>query len=264
MRDKADKATEVANLQATSQKNTQIIAQIESNVQCLICLEPLLKPYAWVSLPSYARSMTYTFTRSLAPCGHICCLSCLQDWFRADPSGEPEPAQNDARAVMGRPKTCPACRGAVRARPAPVFALKAIAVALASGTQQEDEEVRGDPWQDIFWPERTGALGTEDGDEASDDELDALAMMLDGEDSDEPEVDVNRDDDEEVAEAVAGTVESDEEEGMEWESEYGYGTGSDEEPYEGEWVRPRWAPPFVSYHDHLAAHLTPCSPSLPL
>lgn len=138
-------------------------------------------------------------------------------------------------ALVHRRKTCPTCRGWVRSRPAPLFIVKALSAAVAArnGTASpvvsvvptarevsgaEGELAPEDPWANIFYAER-GA-----------DDVSSDSYSSDEDDEDDGQFVVSEDEDE-----VVGA----------WGAEYGYGTGSDEEPEEGPYVLRRWEPPTV-------------------
>ncbi|KAG7444456.1 uncharacterized protein BT62DRAFT_244773 [Guyanagaster necrorhizus] len=99
-------------LKTKSQQKDEILNAIETSLQCQICMELLFKPYA------------------LSPCGHILCLSCLQEWFRkAPPSAEDMEIDediNDPEFIIHRQKSCPCCRAVIFDRPVPVFLVKSV------------------------------------------------------------------------------------------------------------------------------------------
>ncbi|KAG0698228.1 hypothetical protein DFH29DRAFT_942389 [Suillus ampliporus] len=188
-----DTESQVSKAQNKVKKSEDAINTIEANVQCQICMELLLKPYA------------------LSPCGHVLCVSCLQEWFKKAPPGDDEMYDDDdPDFLLYRKKTCPCCRGNIRHRPIPVFIVKSIASALlkvrglspnTSSPTAGSPAADTDPWEGLFQP---------------DDEIE----------------DYGSDDD-------------DDEEDDDWldEDVFSYGTGSDEEPYDGDYVFPQWAPP---------------------
>lgn len=126
-------------------------------------------PFLCVPPPLLANdhSISLRTLSSLADCGHIFCLSCLQDWFSttlvqfmaANPHydvNQPHPLVPRLQAFLQNPHalnnpqvatmlalhlppepeyTCPSCREPVRVRPAEVFTLKALVrtVATAAG-----------------------------------------------------------------------------------------------------------------------------------
>ncbi|KAI6126156.1 hypothetical protein EDD16DRAFT_1856446 [Pisolithus croceorrhizus] len=195
---------QVQKLQSKSRKAEEFVATVENNVQCQICMELLLKPYA------------------LSPCGHVLCVTCLQEWFRKAPMGDDDMNDvDDPDYILHRRKTCPCCRARVLHRPIPIFAVKSIAAALAKvkGTctaavsPSRDAITELDPWEGIFPPGGSGETSEEDEDE-------------EGEDDDDYEEDDDRSSD--------------------WyEDVFSYGTDSDEEPYDGDYVYPQWEPPTV-------------------
>ena len=112
---------------------------MEHAVQCQICLELMHKPYA------------------LNPCGHVCCVDCLQSWFRS--ADEANPVIDDRPSE----KTCPYCRAPIRVRPVQLFIVKALVDALEKDAEvdqnlDEGEAVEGeaeeshgeDPWEGMF------------------------------------------------------------------------------------------------------------------
>ncbi|KAI6010873.1 hypothetical protein F5J12DRAFT_822233 [Pisolithus orientalis] len=212
--------SQVQKLQSKSKKAEEFMNTAENNVQCQICMELLLKPYA------------------LSPCGHVLCVTCLQEWFRKAPMGDDDMDDVDNPAyILHRRKTCPCCRAAVLHRPIPIFAVKSIAAALAKakGTSavaslNRDATSELDPWEGIF-PPHSQVSGREasEGDEGEEDD----------------------DDDD---------YEEDDDHSSDWyEDVFSYGTDSDEEPYLGGYVYPQWEPPtvIVDEDDYLFEQLVP-------
>lgn len=167
---------------------------------------------------------------------------------------------DNVHLLIHRRKTCPSCRGFVHARPAPVFLVKALVVALtsrdgpaspppalatATATPAADVApsvpgVPDDPWVGIFYAER----GTDSDSSDMEDSSDGVPYEED------EDVELVSDDGDEVE------VVSDDDGPGDWGSEYGYGTGSDEEPADGPYVMRRWTPPTVALnpaHHNLAA-----------
>lgn len=173
-------------------------------------MELLLKPYA------------------LSPCGHVLCVSCLQEWFRKAPPNDDEMYDDDdPDYLLFRKKTCPCCRGNIRNRPIPVFIVKSIASALlkvrgtspnTSSPTAGSSAADADPWEGLFPP---------------DDEIEDYGSEDDDDDDDE-------EDDDWLDEDV-----------------FSYGTGSDEDAYGGDYVLPQWEPPaaVVDEEDYLFDHL---------
>jgi hypothetical protein len=135
-------------------------------MDCEICTSRMWEPYSYAvflkSIPFPAPFVLSTSSScSLPDCGHIFCLSCLQDWFgttlaqfmNANPhynvnqarniphlqllfqnlaqnphaAAHPQVAAMLANLLPPSPHyTCPTCREPVRTRPIEVFALKAI------------------------------------------------------------------------------------------------------------------------------------------
>jgi hypothetical protein len=138
---------------------------------------------------------------------------------------------DDPDYLMYRLKSCPCCRANVRDRPVPVFIVKAIAVTLAKGKEAKagPSSVRaspplaleGDPWAGLF-----PAVGEDEFGEDEDE---------DGNDDEDDDDDEDDEDDEE-----------DEDDYNEWlAAVFAYGSESEGEPYEGEYVSPQWEPPSV-------------------
>ncbi|KAI6124627.1 hypothetical protein EV401DRAFT_1941771 [Pisolithus croceorrhizus] len=176
---------QVQKLQSKSRKAEEFVATVENNVQ-------------------------------LSPCGHVLCVTCLQEWFRKAPMGDDDMNDvDDPDYILHRRKTWSSTV------PIPIFAVKSIAAALAKvkGTcaaavsPSRDAITELDPWEGIFPPGGSGETSEEDEDE-------------EGEDDDDYEEDDDRSSD--------------------WyEDAFSYGTDSDEEPYNGDYVYPQWEPPTV-------------------
>ncbi|KAI0832137.1 hypothetical protein BC628DRAFT_1407635 [Trametes gibbosa] len=208
-----------------SRKSDEVASSVESSLTCQICMELLLKPYG------------------LSPCGHVLCLTCLLEWFKAAPPGADEMHDDDyPDAILYRKKTCPCCRTVIRTRPIPLYLVKSIASTLEkakapAGTVRPspppDDE---DPWAGIF-RDPTDYEGYWSTDDEDSDERD-------GEDVDDDE---DEDDDEG----------SEEEDGY-WSFD-GYGTGEDEDGYRGPYATARWAPPTVHVSLNDYAFLDPDS-----
>ncbi|KAL4266057.1 RING-type domain-containing protein [Pleurotus pulmonarius] len=101
-------------LKTKASKHEELVSTIETSLQCQICIDTMTKPQA------------------LAPCGHVFCLSCLQAWFSKGPSsddGSEDPVL-DPEYIMSRPKSCPCCRASVTKKPAPIFVIRDIALAV--------------------------------------------------------------------------------------------------------------------------------------
>jgi hypothetical protein len=132
---------------------------------------------------------------------------------------------DDPDYLMYRLKSCPCCRANVRDRPVPVFIIKAIAVVLIKGKEAKagSSGVRasplpqdGDPWLGLFPPVEENEFGEDDDEDGNED-------SEDDEDDDDDEDDYS-----------------------EWLTEvFAYGSGSEEEPYDGPYVSPQWEPPSV-------------------
>ncbi|KAL7280711.1 hypothetical protein ACG7TL_005652 [Trametes sanguinea] len=200
-----DQRVELEKLTIQSKKSSDLVATVESHLTCQICMEMLLKPYG------------------LSPCGHVLCMTCLLEWFKAAPPGDDEMLDDDhPNALLYRKKTCPCCRATVLSKPIPLYLVKTLASALdkakapdgvARPSPPPDEE---DPWAGMFRERGTfedyWSTDEDDEDEDEDAELD------DGYD--------------------------DEDEDDYWSFD-GYGTGEDEERYDGPYVPASWTPPSV-------------------
>ncbi|KAI0695344.1 hypothetical protein C8T65DRAFT_584416 [Cerioporus squamosus] len=194
---------EMEKLKTQSKKSDDLIATIESNLTCQICMEIMLKPFG------------------LSPCGHVLCMSCLLEWFKAAPPGEDEMDDDDyPNALLYRKKTCPCCRTAVLNRPIPLYLIKSLASAVdkskapVGALRPSPPPDDDDPWAGIFRDSK------DYGDYWSTDEDD------DDEDDDPEDGDMYDDEDD-------------------YWSFDGYGSAEDDEPYNGPYVNPRWAPPTV-------------------
>ncbi|KAL6307215.1 hypothetical protein BKA93DRAFT_727629 [Sparassis latifolia] len=157
----------------------------------------------------------------LSPCGHVLCQTCLQEWFRSAPVDDDDMYDDeDPPSILDRKKTCPSCRASVLSRPIPLFLVKSLVSDVEKAKTPANtprrpsppREDEGDPWADIFREHVHGGWFTDD----------------DEQDRDEDDEDEDEDYDEEDN----------------WSYE-GYGSGDDEEHYEGVYVRPRWSPPTV-------------------
>ena len=128
--------------------------------------------------------------------------------------------EDEPDALIHRKKTCPCCRTVVSSRPIPLFVVKSLTSALEKAKAQPGAPRRptpppeeGDPWAGIFAdPDSIG---------------DFWPMNEDDDDDDDDDFDEEYDEDDD-----------------DWSYD-GYGTGEDEEPYHGPYVRPRWEPPTV-------------------
>ncbi|KAF8836835.1 hypothetical protein BDN67DRAFT_973689 [Paxillus ammoniavirescens] len=216
--------SQVSKLQNKSKKSDEVIATVESNTQCQVCMELLLKPYA------------------LSPCGHVLCLTCLQEWFRQAPAVEDEMYDNDdPDYLLRRRKTCPCCRSNVRHRPIPIFMIKAIVAAVAKGkggshaggsSSSEPASSDLDPWEGLF--------------PCDDEEIDDYGA------SDDEDEDYDEDDGEDDSED-----DDEDDEDSAYDGVFSYGTDSDEESYHGVYVHPQWEPPnsVIDEDDYLLDHL---------
>lgn len=168
---------EISTLKQRCSKQQDVLNAVEGSVLCQICMEPPIQPYV------------------LSPCGHVLCMSCLQEWFKTS-SGNQEEYEDEARAqrsVLAARKTCPCCRTAVRHRPTPVFMIKAVTGALLKEKEAEaaprehaanvSPAVSDDPWKGIFPDSDADANDLEEeegdsesGEESNDDDRDDWAL----------------------------------------------------------------------------------------
>ncbi|KAG7086545.1 hypothetical protein E1B28_002495 [Marasmius oreades] len=139
--------TQLQILSSKASKHEELVSALEVTFQCQICMDYLTKPFA------------------LSPCGHVLCVSCLQDWFRKAPLSvddmdiDPEDAE-DPEYLLSRQKTCPCCRAIITRRPAPVFLIKSAVEAIkkykaftdSSNAQRSESPLIGDedPWAGFF------------------------------------------------------------------------------------------------------------------
>ncbi|KAH9888790.1 hypothetical protein C8Q73DRAFT_654623 [Cubamyces lactineus] len=212
--------TELEKLKVQSKKSEDLVASVESGLTCQICMELLLKPYG------------------LSPCGHVLCVTCLLEWFKSAPPGEDEMLDDEySDALLYRKKTCPCCRTIVRSRPIPLYLVKSLASVLdkakapSGSVRPSPPPDDGDPWAGIFR-----------------DPTDYEDYWSTDEDDDEEDEDEDADDDDGY----------DEDEDDYWSFD-GYGTGEDEERYDGPYVSPRWAPPSVHVSPEEYPYLDPDS-----
>ncbi|KAK7031626.1 ring finger domain protein [Favolaschia claudopus] len=152
-----DKEKLLSTVSSKSRKNEDLLQTIETSLQCQICIELLSKP------------------NILAPCGHIFCLECLQQWFRSAPGHESaEEMDPDDREdmILHRPKSCPCCRARVARRPVPVFVVKSVVTALRNATQPSaiQDEGDSDPWKGLFLPDYDSSEVDDDGYGSSEDD----------------------------------------------------------------------------------------------
>lgn len=135
----ADQAAEIQTLKAKNNEAQSKLSAVEEALNCQICACVMHKPYA------------------LSPCGHVCCLGCLQEWFQSQRESD-----EDDGGPRNR-KTCPHCRAKIRSRPVQVFVVKAVVEALGIEPEEEAALAPGtspagasasalsdDPWAGIF------------------------------------------------------------------------------------------------------------------
>lgn len=128
--------------------------------------------------------------------------------------------EDDSDSLLYRKKTCPVCRSEVFHRPIPLFLVKSIATALEKSKQGSPRRSsplpEGDPWARIF--------------------LDAVSPYENNDEDSHSGSGDSFEDGEDYEDADDG-----------WPLP-GYGSDSDEEIFEGEYVAARWAPPTVDVH----------------
>lgn len=114
--DRKNQEAQLEILKTTSRQKEEVLDVIETSLQCQICMELLLKPYA------------------LSPCGHVLCLPCLQEWFRKAPPStddmEIDEDIDDPEYIIHRQKSCPCCRAVIYDRPVPIFLVKSVTSTL--------------------------------------------------------------------------------------------------------------------------------------
>jgi hypothetical protein len=199
---------------------------------------------------------SFHFTRlilssySLNPCGHVLCLSCLQEWFRKAPPAlddmDTDPDEwTDPQYVLKRSKTCPSCRAVVKHRPVPIFMIKSVVAALkktkpprtcSPGSWRNNDYLYDNPWKGIF-------TSSEEEEEADDDD-----------DGDESQAESDSDDlggwyrhsHSARFEAVGGNATSE----SEMENEEDEDDDEDDDDDDVLYTQQRWAPPSVSITDY--------------
>lgn len=122
------------------------------------------RPFAYVAYTSLISCYQAKINHSLNPCGHVLCLSCLQEWFRKAPPAlddmDADPDElTDPQYVLMRSKTCPSCRAVVKHRPVPIFMVKSVVAAIkktksphtsSPGSRRNDDYLDDNPWKGIF------------------------------------------------------------------------------------------------------------------
>ncbi|KAF8801332.1 hypothetical protein BYT27DRAFT_7198414 [Phlegmacium glaucopus] len=220
-----DREIELGDVKTKCRKNEELLSTIETSVQCQICMDLPDKPFA------------------LNPCGHVLCLSCLQEWFRKAPPAlddmDVDPDElTDPQYVLMRSKTCPACRAVVKHRPVPIFMVKSVVTVLkkaksphASSRHNNDHlHTEDNPWKGIF------ASSEEEDDDESQLESDSDGLDYWPQHSPLPRF--------EAAVEDNATTESEmENEDEEEDEDDGYGDGD-------LYTHQRWAPPSVSIADY--------------
>ena len=150
---------------------------------------------AWIYLKDHLRSwhirhkiLFYQtkINHSLNPCGHVLCLSCLQEWFRKAPAAlddmDVDPDElTDPQYVLMRSKTCPSCRAVVKHRPVPIFTVKSVVAAIKKAKSlhtcspgiRRNDDYHDNPWKGIFSSSEEEA--DNDDDEGDDDDNESQA-----------------------------------------------------------------------------------------
>ncbi|RXW21374.1 hypothetical protein EST38_g4471 [Candolleomyces aberdarensis] len=230
-----DKDREILSLGQKYSKLETFISTVENAIQCQICMDLPNRPY------------------TLAPCGHVLCLTCLQEWFKTSPGVADDDEDEDVGdSILYREKTCPCCRTVVRHRPCPAFMVKAVTSAYLQDkggtppqTQDVPEPLDDDPWKGIFL--NSDDDGDDDDDLYSDDDVvdddddvRDLAWMRDS-----PSLGYHyhwhTSDSEDGLYSDDGREEEEEEGVRDSESEDDYGAPVS-------YVLPRWEPPTVRAH----------------
>ncbi|KAG8964108.1 hypothetical protein FRC03_002240 [Tulasnella sp. 419] len=127
---------ENTRLKDKSKEQDEFRESVSTALTCQICWDILQKPYA------------------LNPCGHVCCLVCLQSWFKGDDGSDPSVPPGHHRLNHLR-KTCPYCRARIYSRPIPLFIVKTLIETLNKDEAEEDTpsdpiNPNEDPWAGIF------------------------------------------------------------------------------------------------------------------
>ncbi|VDC03359.1 unnamed protein product [Peniophora sp. CBMAI 1063] len=204
-----EQRAELDKLRDQHQRNSQIVSDVEQSLQCQICIDTLSRPYA------------------LSPCGHVLCLACLQDWFRHAPlsAADMDTSDDEMPSLVHRTKSCPVCRAKVKERPLQLYMLKAV-IAAVDGAREKREspplDLGDDPWEGIF----PSLIGVEDED------LEDLEDLTTSEEEEEDDEEGSSMDDE-ASDEDGGLLDV-------------YDNSSDDD-YEGDWVRPTWAPPHITH-----------------
>ncbi|EEB90194.1 hypothetical protein MPER_11633, partial [Moniliophthora perniciosa FA553] len=238
---KKEQENQIQALSSKVAKNDEIIKSIESNLNCQICMDIMNKPFA------------------LSPCGHVLCMSCLQDWFRKAPPTlddmdiDPEDA-DDPEYLKYRQKSCPCCRAIILKRPAPVFVLKSVVNAVirhkfdshspTTSSQRSNSPLVGeeDPWEGLFPDEHEDDMIDED---------DGYLRHYYGND-------LYLDSDSEGLESIMIEVDSDAESAEDDGEEHHHEPGelSDAESLEDPlYIRPSWEPPIGTHTREELIHL---------
>lgn len=183
----------------------------------------------------------------LAPCGHVLCLTCLQEWFKTSPGvAEDDDDEENGNDILYREKTCPCCRTVVRHKPCPAFMVKAVASTFLQDKgghpppQDVSDSLDDDPWKGIF--PNTDDEGDDDDDVYSDevdddDEVRDLGWMRRS-----PSLGFHYDwHSSDSEDGLYSDDAREEEEARESESEDDYGSPV-------AYVLPRWEPPTVRVH----------------
>ena len=241
------------------------------------CSQQLKAPYsvkfAWIYQKDHLRTLCIRHNKfhatkakinhSLNPCGHVLCLSCLQEWFRKAPPAlddmDADPDElTDPQYVLMRSKTCPSCRAVVKHRPVPIFMIKSVVAAIkktkpprtsSPGSWRNNDCLNDNPWKGIF---TSSEEEPEDGDEDGDDESQA--------ESDSDDLGVWYRHSHSARARFEAAVEGNATSESEMENEEDEGEDNDEDEGDDEYddedddvvlyTQQRWAPPSVSITDY--------------
>ena len=222
------------------------------------------RPFAYVVYTSYISCYRAKINHSLNPCGHVLCLSCLQEWFRKAPAAlddmDADPDEmTDPQYVLMRSKTCPSCRAVVKHRPVPIFMIKSVVAAIkktkpprtsSPGSWRNNDCLNDNPWKGIFTSSEEEAEDG-DGDGDGDDESQAES------DSDDLSVWYRHshsararfEDAVEDNATSESETENEEDEGEDNDEDEGDDEYDDEDDDVVLYTQQRWAPPSVSITD---------------
>ncbi|KAF8972679.1 hypothetical protein BDZ97DRAFT_850495 [Flammula alnicola] len=244
-----EKESELSIIKNKHKTAEEVLLTIESSIQCQICMDLPDRPFV------------------LSPCGHVLCLSCLQEWFRKAPPTlddmDIDPDElTDPHYILMRSKSCPSCRATVKSRPVPVFMVKAVSSALrkarpssagpgqasASNRPTTTDADNQDPWKGIF-------LSSEEDEDGDDSDLES-----ESEDEDQ-QVLIGWYRQRELrralfpdAESTDSEAEDDDDEDQDEDQDQGENASEDDDDVEQHLhILPRWAPPRMTGTQYTAA-----------